>query len=178
MPHIEEEQLSAYLDRQLGAFANSQLEMHLRECESCRALFDEMREVNHLFQKAERFEPSPFLWTRIAASFESEKREHLSKGGLVASLVASVRRPGWSSGIAAAALGILMFIGIAIFKEPDINPAALAELNKVHATLAAENPDTYNPFNLGSFTDFDANPFRSVRINGRTSSAPLEGPQH
>jgi hypothetical protein len=178
MPHIKEEQISAYLDRQLDAFENSQLEGHLGECEGCRYLFEEMQEVTHLFQNAERLEPSPFLWTRIAAGFESHNRELLPKGGLVYSFFAGLRRLGWNSGIAAVALGILMFIGISIFKEPNINPAALAEIDRVYETLAAENPDSYNPFSTGSFSDFDANPFRNMRLSGRTNGAPLKNSQH
>jgi hypothetical protein len=177
MPHINEDQISAYLDRQLGAKESGLVEVHLRECESCRSLFEEMREVTQLFQSAERFEPSPFLWTRIAAGFEQETLAHSRKQGWVASILAGMHRFGWNSGIAAAAFGILMFVGISIFKEPNINPAALAEIDRVYKTLAAEDPDAFNPFSSGTASDMDANPFRSVRLSGRTNSAPLKSQQ-
>jgi anti-sigma factor RsiW len=125
MPHINEEQLSAYLDGQLDAGGNGLVEMHLRECESCRGLVEEMREVTKLFRSAERLEPSPFLWTRIAAGFEHETMERSWKRGWGASVLAGMRRFGWNSGIAATAFGILMFVGITILKEPNINPVAL-----------------------------------------------------
>jgi hypothetical protein len=178
MPHVNEEQLSAYLDRQLDADGNGLVEMHLRECESCSGLVEEMREVTKLFRSAERLEPSPFLWTRIAAGFEHETMERSRKRGWGTSVLAGMRRFGWNSGIAATALGILMFVGITIFKEPSINPAALAEIDRVCKSLAAEDPDAFNPFSSGLPSDVDANPFRSARLNGRTNSAPLKSQQH
>ena len=178
MPHINEEQLSAYLDGQLASQESSLIEMHLQECESCRGLYEEIREVTQLFRNAEPLEPSPFLWTRIAAGFENQPRERFRERGWIASFLAGMRRFGWNPGIAAAAFGILMFVGVAIFNEPDIDPAALAAIDKVHQGLAAKDPDAYNPFSFGSPLNFDANPFRSVRLRGGTNSAPLGSPQH
>jgi hypothetical protein len=178
MQHIKEEQLSAFLDRQLDASENDQVDRHLRECETCRDLFEEMREVTRFFLSVEKLEPSPFLWTRIAAGFESEKRKKLSKRGRLASIFAGMRRFGWNSGIAAAALGILLFIGITILREPNIDPAALAEIDRVHQRLAKEDFDAFNPFSFGSPSDFDTNPFKGARLSGRIDSAPLKSRQH
>jgi hypothetical protein len=177
MPHINEEQLSAFLDRQLDVCENSFVETHVRECKSCRSLLEEMRALTYLFKDAERLKPSPFLWTRIAAGFEQENRKSSSGRGRVASVLAGMRRFGLNSGLAAAAFGILMFIGISIFREPNLNPAALAEIDRTYRSLAAEDPDAYNPFSSSSPSSFDVNPFRSVRLSGKTHSAPLKNLQ-
>ena len=170
MPHIKEEQLSAYLDRQLDAGEGSRVEAHLLECTSCRKLYEEMSELTHLFQRAERLEPSPFLWNRIAAGFE-EHRESARKPRWISTVLAGTRRLAWNPGIAAAALGIVLFVGIVILKQPNIDPAALVAIDKAGSLIARENADTYNPFSSRSPLDFDTNPFSSVRSGGKSNSA-------
>ena len=58
MTHIKEEQISAYIDRQLTGDENRALEIHLKECSSCHAAYEEMCSMTQLFRDAERFEPS------------------------------------------------------------------------------------------------------------------------
>ena len=170
MPHIKEEQLSAYLDKQLDPVEGSLVEAHLLECESCRSLYEEMSELTHLFQRAERLEPSPFLWTRIAAGFE-EHRESARKRGWISSVLAGTRRFAWKPGIAAAALGIMLFVGIAIFKQPYIDPAALVAIDEAGLRIARENPDTFNPFGSRFPMDVNVNPFSGASSGGKTTSA-------
>jgi anti-sigma factor RsiW len=170
MPHIKEEQISAYVDRQLGAAECRAVEAHLRECESCSALSGEMRELTLLFRDAERLEPSPFLWNRIAANISDRNcKEH----GWGAAVIARLRRYAYNPGIAAAALGILMFAGIAVFRQiaiPGVDPVKLAEIDRAYQSLAAQDPDANNPFSSDSLPDIDSNPFRSVRLSGRSNS--------
>jgi anti-sigma factor RsiW len=178
IPHFGEEQISAYLDKQLDPGEARALEIHLRECESCHGVFDEMRELTNLFRGAEQVKPSPFLWTRIAADFGKER---YSWRGWGATLIAGLRRYAWNPGLAAAVFGILMIAGVAVFREVNINVAdraALAEIDKAYQSLAAQNPDSYNPFVSGSPSDFDANPFKSLRLRGRTDSDPLVPVRH
>jgi anti-sigma factor RsiW len=174
MPHTKEEQISAYLDRQLDAAECRAVEAHLQDCETCSALAGEMRELTHLFHDAERMEPSPFLWNRIAANINvSNTKERAATRGWGAAIIAGLRRYAYNPGIAAAALGILLFAGIAVFKQiaiPDVDPVKLAEIDRAYWNLAAQDPDANNPFSSGSPSDFDSNPFRSVRLSGRRNS--------
>jgi anti-sigma factor RsiW len=177
MPHIREEQISAYLDKQLSPEETGALELHLGECEDCRAVLGEMRELTSLFREAERFEPSPFLWNRISAGIAEDRS---TAGSWKTVIFSGLHRYGWSRGMAAA-LCILMFAGIVIIREIKVNnaeQAALAEIDRAYQSLAAQNPDAYNPFSSGHKSDFNANPFRSVRMSGRTDSAPAEAPRH
>ena len=178
MPHFPEEQISAYLDRQLEPRETRELELHLEECESCRALFNEMRELSGLFREAERFEPSPFLWNRIAADFDKERS---SARGWGAPIIACLRGFSWNPRLAASVFAVLMITGIAVYREVNTNiadRAALAEIDKAYQSLAAQNPDSYNPFSSGSPSDFDANPFRSMRMRGRMDSEPPMPERH
>jgi len=172
MAHFEGEQISAFLDRQLAPDEMRALEAHLQQCQVCRASFEEMREMNRLFLGAERLEPSPFLWNRIAAGFEKERAP---ARGWRESILAGLQGLGLKPGMAAAAMGILIFAGIAVFREINVNTAdraALAEIDKARQSLAAQDPDAYNPFRFSSPRDLDANPFRSMRLSGRVHSAP------
>jgi anti-sigma factor RsiW len=172
MPHIKEEQISAYIDRQLTIDENSALEIHLLECSSCHALYEEMRTITQLFQGAEHFEPSAFLWNRIAADFENE---HTATTKWGASILAGLRGYSRSLGMAAATVVILIISGIVLYhgnRMPIADQAALAQIDQVYRNLAAQDPDGYNPFSSGAPQEWEANPFKSMRVNGKTYSEP------
>ncbi len=178
MPHINEEEISSYLDHQLNAEESRALEAHLAQCENCRALYDEMLDVSRMFREAERFEPSSFLWNRIEAELESKKpaafgwRERIS---------ASLCNFSWSGGAVVAALAILLAVGITVFHSNSsrvTDQVALAEIDHAYKSLAAQDPDKYNPFSSSVSYGSDFNPFRNSRLSGKTGSARETVPQH
>jgi hypothetical protein len=175
MQHVREEQISAYLDRELSLEETHALELHLDECETCRATLDQMCALTDLFQKAERLEPSPFIWSRISAGFDENRS---SSRNWKDAFLFGLRRYSRIPGVAVAALGIILFVaGFAIIREIRVNSAeqaTLAEIDQAYRSLAARNPDAYNPFSMGNNTDINANPFRSMRMSGRTDGAPVE----
>lgn len=167
MAHTAEEQISAYLDRQLGPEETRALETHARECPDCRALIEEMGRLDRVFREAERFEPSPFLWSRVAA-------EQQARRGWKERILDGLKGFSLKHGMAAAAAAIIIFAGTAIVKEINIymaDQAALAEIDRTGRTLAAQDPDAYNPFIFSSPRDLEVNPFSKVRLNGRTAGA-------
>lgn len=172
MPHLNHELISAYVDGQLDPAETRNVELHLNECGGCCAVLAEMQELTDLFKDAEQFEPSPFLWTRIAAGFEQEKP---SIPGRFAAAMANLRRLAFRPGLAAGCFALLMIAGIAVYRE--VNPsvtdrAALAEIDKAYQILAVQYPDSYNPFVSASSPDLEANPFRSMRLRGGNGSDP------
>jgi len=169
--HIKEADFSAYLDRQLDARKTQAVDEHLQGCEACRSVFNGMRDITRLFRESERAEPSPFLWNRIAAGFEDDQ-PHRRK----ASVFTGFRIFGWRPSMAAATLGFLLMIGAAVYVESTrslADKAALAEIDRTYRSLAAKDPDTYNPFTTGSPLQFDSNPFRSLRLSGKAGT-PLK----
>ncbi len=165
MTHLKEEQISAYVDEQIGREEKLVLEAHLRDCGKCRAVRDELLEITRLFREADRFEPSPFLWKRIASDFGKETS---STGNWMASFVNSFRRNSWNLRLASAALVVFAVIGIVAFHGNSIRiaeQAALADIDRTHRNLAALDPDTYNPFGSELPGELDANPFRSMRLS-------------
>jgi predicted anti-sigma-YlaC factor YlaD len=174
MQHVRKDQISAYLDRQLDAQEEYTLEAHFQECESCRAICDEMRELTLLFREAEHFKPSPFLWNRIAAGLDEKAP---SARSWRESIILGLRNFGWKSGMAAAILSILMMIGISTFRINSARMAeraALVEIDQIYENLAAQDPDTYNPFSSGSPYRLGAeqNPFRDLRLGSSANTAP------
>jgi hypothetical protein len=59
--HIHTEQLSAYLDSELGVAESRELEIHLRECAECGANLASMRRVLSGLAQVERSAPPPEL---------------------------------------------------------------------------------------------------------------------
>jgi predicted anti-sigma-YlaC factor YlaD len=173
MSHIKEEQISAYLDKQLNSEERLVVEAHFRECESCRAVRDDLFEISRLFSEAERFEPSPFLWNRIAADFDKEAP---STHHWITSLIDGLRKNSWNLRLASVALIVVVIAGIAVFRENSdhvAEQAALADIDRAYQGLAALDPDTYNPFGSGLPRELDANPFRNVRLSSeRTGILP------
>jgi anti-sigma factor RsiW len=170
--HIKEEDFSAYIDRQLDARQSQAVDEHLQACTTCRSLLDEMRGITRLFREPERAEPSPFLWNRIAAGFDNGQPNRLKAAGR-----GGFRVLGWRPAVAAAALGFLLMIGGAVYFESARNGTqrvALMEIDRTYQSMAAKDPDTYNPFSTASPLQFDSNPFRSLRLSGRAGTPPKD----
>jgi predicted anti-sigma-YlaC factor YlaD len=178
MSHIKEEQISAYIDRQLPVDENRSIEIHLQECSSCRTIYDELSTLTQFFQDAERIEPPAFLWNRIAADFD---KEHPASHGWVASIIACLRGYSRSLGMAAATIVILIITGIVVNhgnRMPSTDRAALAQIDQIYQDLAAQDPDGYNPFGSGAPGEWEANPFKSMRLNNKSYSVPPGALQH
>ena len=76
MTHISDQQMSAWLDRQLEAAKAAELEAHLRQCESCRCVQEELASTTGMFRNLEPLKAPAYLWTRVAAELEhSPKRD-------------------------------------------------------------------------------------------------------
>jgi anti-sigma factor RsiW len=169
MPHIGEEQISAYVDHQLNDAETRALEAHLNDCAHCRAVLNEMRSVSSLFREAERLEPSPFLWNRIAANLREQESLTRDWKTVFTTGLGGQRR---ALGMLAAALVLCLAIGTAMFHNNArraAEQAALAAIDQTYRSLAAHDPEIYNPFSSGSLGDLDANPFRILRLGAKTA---------
>ncbi len=171
--HPQQEQISALLDRQLEAHEAVQVELHLGHCESCRQLHEELALTNRLFRELEAAQAPHYLWTRVAAELTPPSRH---------------RRFAWLSWWsdneafrrllpAAAGVAVLVLIGgaVALFQHhsnPPAEVAVLAQIDEVHASLAARNLELYNPFHTAAQPGPDSNPFTRGRIGA--DSNPFE----
>lgn len=72
--HANVETLSAYLDRELSAAEAERLEVHLRDCRSCRAHLDSLRRVVIGLHAVERVEAPPLLASEVRRRVALEPR--------------------------------------------------------------------------------------------------------
>lgn len=173
MVHVSEKDISAYIDRELKGREKLELEAHLRDCPECRAGFEEMSEVTRFFREAERVEPSAFLWSRIENGLAGEKAERAWVWG--APILNFLRAYSRTLGAAAAALALCLAAGLAVMHQNArraAEEAALKIIDETHQSLAAQDPEFYNPFSSGSLRDLEGNPFRAMRLAGG------EAPEH
>jgi Putative zinc-finger len=100
------ELLEEYLDGELAAEAQEQLDAHLVTCSECSESFAALTAEQEMFARYDReLEVPPFLWTRVAAHTVSES--NVAKRGWLATLF---RKPTLASSI--AVLLIVIAIGV------------------------------------------------------------------
>jgi len=163
-PHLSEDLISQWIDRELDSRQSELVEEHLKDCESCRALESEMSEADRLFRAMEPVEPPPYLWTRIAAHLEAATREETHK-----SLIPPLR-PAWlrASLLAPAALLLLTIVSTIAYVGHRVAArtqlAAIAEIDRAHSALLVLNTKNYNPFHVPTEVDAGANPFASASL--------------
>jgi hypothetical protein len=64
-----------YVDGTLAAGPREQLEQHLAECDSCRALVTDLQALRGATRSLEPVLPAPQVWNRIAAVIEADHRK-------------------------------------------------------------------------------------------------------
>ena len=97
--------LGAYLDGELDLTTCVELEEHIAGCEACRQKMEAEQELIEVIQsETPRFEPSPFLKTRIRAALKEEKSQ-------AAPFWRRISLAWLFSGIAVAALVIVLAFG-------------------------------------------------------------------
>jgi anti-sigma factor RsiW len=70
------QQIQELIDGTLGPIRRSELEQHLDECASCRALFEDLRKVRDAAASIPTLEPPDHVWMQIAGRLRQEGRVH------------------------------------------------------------------------------------------------------
>jgi anti-sigma factor RsiW len=167
--HCPQEQISAWLDRQLGAEEAAQVEQHLRQCEPCRRFQKELELTGGLFRNLEVLEPPDYLWTRVATILNQPARPGRLAWLRAPELWLSYRR----ELMAVAAALIIMLAGVVLIVErrnaKESEVAAIAQIDRYHAALTAKNPEIYNPFRISAGLNPDSNPFARRRFDANAN---------
>jgi anti-sigma factor RsiW len=178
--HIPEQLISQWLDGELDPREATSVQEHLNSCKSCEALEKELSEVGRLFRAAEPVQPPPYLWTRIAARLDEERREKEQVPFWVRWLPASARMPYAQTGfravvwVPAAMLLILVGGTIALMEHQSVTRSrmmAIAEIDRAHSVLLSLNAKTNNPFHERTAVDSGINPF--AQSNSQNQSNPF-----
>jgi len=159
--HISEEEISAWVDRQLDHGEMERVESHLRDCGECRAAAEEMSAMVEAFRAAGTAELPPYLWRRIAANLDkaaSPRRLDLQSWFLPA-----LGRPLWTRAAAAVLAVMILATGGAMFikhkSAADFEKRALAEMQLAQSSLVALDAESYNPFRTAGAAFREGNPF-------------------
>ena len=113
------ELLEEYLDGELAAETNEQIDAHLIACSECSASFATLTAEQEIFARYDReVEVSPFMWTRVAAHTVSES--NVTKRGWLATLF---RKPSLAGAIAVALIAGLIGLAYLLTKQKPSDPA-------------------------------------------------------
>lgn len=160
--HISEEQISAWVDRQLNPAEMGRVEGHVRGCGECRATAEEYSAMMEVFRSADVPELRPFVWSRIAASLDNPPSPR--RAGLRAWLLPAADRRIWIHARAMVLAVMVLAMGGVLFVEyrssvDSERLEALAEIQFARDNLAALGTESYNPFRTTGSIDVEENPF-------------------
>ncbi len=158
--HCPQEQIAAWIDRQLEAMEAAEVESHLRQCESCRRLEEELESTGRMFRDLEVLEPPAHLWTSITAQ--------LQQTATPKTFFRQAWREGWLfrrlEFVALAAM-LLLIIGSTVFlvlerqASTRFRSTSIAQIDSYYAAFLAKSPEADNPFRRSGRTDSESNPF-------------------
>lgn len=175
--HIPEEQLSAWLDRELDAGDAARVDEHLQACDTCRQAAREMSEIGNIYRAAGELELPPFLWAKIASALDRRP----------AASLAGARAPWFSLALdrlripvaAAASLTIAAagFLLARLAMESHYQKKTLSEIERARiAVTASLREESYNPFIRPVSADREANPFSRDKLDpGFNPFRPVPG---
>lgn len=100
-----QEKLDAYLEGTLPSDMKTQLESHLKECESCNQMYSIQVLADRVIGSEKSLEPDPFLITRVMAKIENKKTSVSEK------LLIKILRPVLITSSLAAAVLVGVMLG-------------------------------------------------------------------
>lgn len=171
MTHISQEQLSAWLDRQLEDDAARGVEQHLQCCQSCRAALEEMSALDRLFREMGVLEPPTSLWARISAGLDGTE---VAPQRWFSKLPFQIGRPGWLRAevwALAATLVAACAVGAFYWSAMQNQRLQLAAIDRAYHALLPQNAESYNPFATSPWNDTETNPFTIKGPNTSSSTS-------
>jgi anti-sigma factor RsiW len=120
------------IDGTIGSIRRAELEMHLDQCEDCRALHEDLQRIHEAAADLPRLEAPDRAWLQIAGRLRQEGRIHDA-----ATAPAIGRRPyvGWL----AAAAAVILAVAAAVML---LKPAPAPQTQTVQATPTVTAPAT------------------------------------
>ena len=117
--HPSETTIHDYVDDTLSAFDRAEVERHLAECEACRTLVDDLREIRRAARSLELREPPARAWTRIERAIQLEANDRAARPR------PRVSRTVWAALAAAAVLVLATFVGLSYLSRAGRNGAPI-----------------------------------------------------
>lgn len=95
------------IDGTLGPIRRPEVELHLDQCDDCRALADDLRLIHDTAASLEELEPPDRVWLQIAGRLRQE--------GRVTAAPAATRRPRRSAALLAIAAALVLAVAASVF---------------------------------------------------------------
>lgn len=131
MTHLEMENLiSEYLEGQLTAVRQAEVETHLAACVECRALVADVRHAFELCHAVEPVEPPPWLVPKILRATLGERKPSLMQQ--LQAWFRPVLQTRVAYGVAMAVFSLSMIINVAGINLRHVRPADLNPANWVY----------------------------------------------
>src|SRR4051794_17471390 len=74
MAHLENEQITDYIDEALSPDQRAAVERHLSQCVECRRLIDDFREIRRVAGSLDLREPPARAWARLERAIAVERQ--------------------------------------------------------------------------------------------------------
>ena len=150
-----QELLSEYIDGALELGEQVNIERHLADCDSCRAVRDDFLQIVHFSHQLPLQSPSPALWSRIRSDVDSlqagvwsRPRRWLARIKTLTTLNFNLSIPQLAAG--AAALVVVVSIGAIISRDgrppepaapsvaaPEVTPLSNADLQQLEKQISS-----------------------------------------
>ncbi len=169
--HVSEDQISAWLDRQLDSDVSLRIEKHLECCPSCDRIRAELAAASNLFREMEALAPPAHLWTRISAGLQQMEPEPV---GWFAGLVAPFRQRNWLRAEILAFATVVIACGFGVFRWSAVQTERqqLAAIDRAYHSLLPQNAESFNPFATSPWFNTESNPFANGTSETGGKSSP------
>jgi len=157
--HVSEDQISAWLDRQLSPDVSLRIGKHLECCPSCNRMRADMAATTNLFREIEALAPPPYLWTRIAAGLHQMEPEPV---GWFVRLGIPFRQKSWMRAEILAFVATVVLacgFGISYWFAVQSERQQLAAIDRAYHSLLPQNAESFNPFATSPWVNTESNPF-------------------
>lgn len=131
-----QELLSEYIDGALELGEQVDIERHLRDCDPCRGVRDDLLQIVHFSQQLPMQSPSTALWKRISSDLAELQPSFWTRR---LRWLASIRTLNLSFSVpqliaAAAALAIVVSIGVIVSRRGDGQPQLSSSFGRLSST--------------------------------------------
>jgi Putative zinc-finger len=179
MTHLELENLASdYLEGQLVAARQAEVEAHLAGCEACRELVADLRHALELCRSAEQLEPAPWLVSRIMRATVGERKPTLRERWQGFFQPVLQPRIAYAVGMAVFSVSLIVStagINLQNLTLQDLNPRTwVYQANRTGHLLYARAEKFY--YDLRVVYEIESR-LRQLRQQGGGSTAPQEREQ-
>jgi anti-sigma factor RsiW len=130
-----QDQLSSFIDHEVGPEERLRIEQHLEGCESCRAEVSQLMAVGNLMRQSELIVDTQAVWERVASQLDGQP---------ITIVRNNANSPKWIYAIlATAASVILVWVAFSVSHTDNTSDHAHVHSEHQHASMAVDFQDVF-----------------------------------